>query len=207
MYQSTQTVIKDHLFSDIDVIDRAGIALPVRDRILRIRSMYEYHCAFPSKSSSELVTVMMGRYHIKKTQAYMDLKLIREFIGQFNHTTKDFERWKINEELDTAYRMAKTKGDVKAIAAIAREQRMNNNTDKEDGIEIPYEEIVPQQFIPTVNPEILGIKAIPNFQAKKNALIKQFSSEIISEVKPDLADIDEDIINRTPIKLEEENGE
>lgn len=203
MYKGTKDLIKDHFFDDVSEMDNIGISLEVRRRILRIRAIYEYHIAFPSKKNAQLIKELEGRFHIKKTQAYQDLAIIRELIGNFNHISKDYERWKINEQLDEAYTLAKSRRDPKVMVMASRERIKNNATNVEDTIEIPYDEIIPQPFIPTDNPEVLGLKRIPNIQKRIADMKKQFSAELVQDIKPDMADVKRDVIMDTPTKLEQ----
>jgi len=99
-------------------------------------------------------------------------------LGSINRQSKDWHRFKFNNQIQKAYDRADLKDDpdsmVKAMATYAK----FNQLDKEDVERIPWDEIIPQLFEPTEDPTVLGIKPIPNIREKIASMKKKYMNDI-----------------------------
>ena len=69
----------------------------------------------------------------------------------------------------------------------------NNRVGLEDEMTMPFELIVPQPFIPTMDVTVLGLKPMPNAYAAIEKLTKEMSKDLpdIVDVEAEEADLDE----------------
>ncbi len=67
------------------------------------------------------------------------------------------------------------------------------NIDKEDESDIPVDQIIPQPFVPTDDPSVLGIRQIPNIRERIRELTEKYIKEIpdIEDIEAEDADLDE----------------
>jgi hypothetical protein len=174
--KQTYDICVQHLYDDADKL--AHLAPQVRDRLLRIRSGYTIMQEYPSKADREIIQHIMTISGIERSAAYEDLRIIKDLLGSINRQSKDWHRFKFNNQIQKAYNMAELKNDpdsmVKAMATYAK----FNQLDKEDIERIPWDEIIPQLFEPTEDPTVIGIKAIPNIREKIAAMKKKYMNEI-----------------------------
>ena len=104
--------------------------------------------------------------------------------------------------------MAKKRKDTKTMEKAASSYAKNNNVGLEEEAKIPYELLLVQPFVPTMDPSVLGITPIPNLQEKIDAMLEKYKRETIDieDVTFEEADLEEDIYF-PPLKENTEDGE
>lgn len=164
--------------SDDELFERR-IAQTVIERIHRLRSLYAYWLQFPQKFDQDIVQYDMAMFKVGKSQAYDDLHLVRLILGNLQQASKDFMRWKINQDLEQDLKAARRAGDHRSVAAIEKNRILNNRTDKEDELELEFDKIIPQQFVPVDDPTVLGIKRLPDLRNRIRELVKKYSDNSV----------------------------
>ena len=164
--------------SDDELFERR-IAQTVIERIHRLRGLYAYWLQFPQKFDQDIVQYDMAMFKVGKSQAYDDLHLVRLILGNLQQASKDFMRWKINQDLEQDLKAARRAGDHRSVAAIEKNRILNNRTDKEDELELEFDKIIPQQFVPVDDPTVLGIKKLPDLRNRIRMLVKKYSDNSV----------------------------
>lgn len=164
--------------SDDELFERR-IAQTVIERIHRLRGLYAYWLQFPQKFDQDIVQYDMAMFKVGKSQAYDDLHLVRLILGNLQQASKDFMRWKINQDLEQDLKAARRAGDHRSVAAIEKNRILNNRTDKEDELELEFDKIIPQQFVPVDDPTVLGIKKLPDLRNRIRELVKNYSDNSV----------------------------
>lgn len=164
--------------SDDELFERR-IAQAVVERIHRLRGLYAYWLQFPQKFDQDIVQYDMAMFKVGKSQAYDDLHLVRLILGNLQQASKDFMRWKINQDLEQDLKAARRAGDHRSVAAIEKNRILNNRTDKEDELELEFDKIIPQQFVPSDDPTVLGIKKLPDLRNRIRVLVKKYSDNSV----------------------------
>lgn len=164
--------------SDDELFERR-IAQTVIERIHRLRGLYAYWLHFPQKFDQDIVQYDMAMFKVGKSQAYDDLHLVRLILGNLQQASKDFMRWKINQDLEQDLKAARRAGDHRSVAAIEKNRIINNRTDKEDELELEFDKIIPQQFVPVDDPTVLGIKKLPDLRNRIRMLVKKYSDNSV----------------------------
>ena len=150
----------------------------VLEKIHRVRAIYAHWLQFPTKQDRDMVTFVRRTFSIGETTAYEDIRITKAVLGNFQQAGRDFYRWKINQDLEYDLRMAREKGDTRALAAIESARIKNNMTDRPDEPELRYEAIVPQNFVVTENPQAVGLKPIPDLRKRIVALKNKYNKAI-----------------------------
>lgn len=150
------------------------------ERLHRIRGIYAFFVGHPTTTEKEIfqrLTTggMPGLAPVKKSQAFADLNIVRYLIGNLELASKQFTRWKINQELEDDIRKARAQGDYKAVAALQKVRVANFRTDKEDELEMKYENIVPLLMEPSDDPTVLGFNPQKNLRGRIKDLNKQLA--------------------------------
>lgn len=171
-YSMYITLSDDELFEQ-------RIAQTVIERIHRLRGLYAYWLQFPQKFDQDIVQYDMAMFKVGKSQAYDDLHLVRLILGNLQQASKDFMRWKINQDLEQDLKAARRAGDHRSVAAIEKNRILNNRTDKEDELELEFDKIIPQQFVPSDDPTVLGIKKLPDLRNRIRELVKKYSDNSV----------------------------
>ncbi len=164
--------------SDDELLERR-IAQTVIERIHRLRGMYAYWLQFPQKFDQDIVQYDMAMFKVGKSQAYDDLHIVRLILGNLQQASKDFMRWKINQDLEQDLKAARRAGDHRSVAAIEKNRILNNRTDKEDELELEFDKIIPQQFVPVDDPTVFGIKKLPDLRNRIRVLVKKYSDNSV----------------------------
>lgn len=162
-----------------DELFEQRIAQTVIERIHRLRGLYAYWLQFPQKFDQDIVQYDMAMFKVGKSQAYDDLHLVRLILGNLQQASKDFMRWKINQDLEQDLKAARRAGDHRSVAAIEKNRILNNRTDKEDELELEFDKIIPQQFVPSDDPTVLGIKKLPDLRNRIRELVKKYSDNSV----------------------------
>lgn len=174
--KQTYDICVQHLYDDVDKL--IHLAPQVRDRLLRIRSAYTLMQEYPSKSDREIIQHIMTNSGVERSAAYEDLRIIKDLLGSINRQSKDWHRFKFNNQIQKAYNMAELKNDPDSMVKAMNVYAKYNQLDKEDAERIPYEEIVVQTYEPTDDPSVIGIKAVPNIREKIAAMKKKYMDDI-----------------------------
>lgn len=122
-------------------------------------------------------------FGVSETQAYDDIRLCQVMLGNLNAASKEFWRWKVNQEIDEDRKAAKAAGDFRALTVMQKNRIKNNRTDTPDEPELAFDKIVPVEFRMTDDPTVIGLQKIPNLRAKIKKMEKRYSM-------PDIEDAD-----------------
>lgn len=104
-------------------------------------------------------------------------------LGNLQQASKEFVRWKINRNLEADLKLARGKGDLRAVASIEKNRIMNNRTDKDDEPELEFDKIVPQNFELTDDPTVIGIAKVPGLRDKIRRLEKKYGDTRIEDAQ------------------------
>ncbi|MBO5181841.1 MAG: hypothetical protein J6B92_08145 [Paraprevotella sp.] len=179
------------LFADKLEMDEAGLPLPVQERLVRLRDIYNYWLRYNHLSDRDIVRELKGRYGVCDSTAYEDVRLIKVCLGNLTQCTREYDAYRLRCMVEETYNMAKRNSDAATMAKIASVFGKYARLDKEE-VEVPdYSRIVPEQFEMSEDPTLIGIKRIPNWREKAKKLEKQFIQDVeelcdsdFDEIKP-----------------------
>lgn len=201
--QNIYDVVSQHLFSSVDEMTIARIPEMQQKRLIRLRSVYNFWLQFPQKTDLDIAEKLQHDFGIARTQAYEDVRVIKAALGEMNKTTKDFHRYKFLQMIERTFAMAERNKDARAMAAAANHYGKYTQLDKEDAHDKGYSLIVPQNFEPTDDPSVIGIKPIPNIRERIKKKIAQYDIAEIEDIEYEEADYNEnDVFAVPPIKKE-----
>lgn len=204
---NTLDICRKDLFANEDKL-REQYPEVVVVRVLRIRDMYLWTVANPEAKDRQFVEELLNRYDVSRVMAYKDLGIVKSLLPSISAASRDFHRWRFNEMILETYQMAKKRKDTKTMEKAASSYAKNNNVGLEEEAKIPYELLLVQPFVPTMDPSVLGITPIPNLQEKIDAMLEKYKRETIDieDVTFEEADLEEDIYF-PPLKENTEDGE
>lgn len=184
------------LYSKLIVLDenelmKKGVATAIRERLQRLRALYAYWLKFPRKTNNEVVEYNIKMFKIGRSQAYDDLRLTQVLLGSMQQASKEFMRWKINQDLEHDLSLAREKGDMRAVASIEKARIQNNRTDKDEEQELEFEKIVPQQFVPTDDPTVIGITKVAGLREKIRKLERKYRKDLMEDTQYEEVTADE----------------
>ena len=110
-------------------------------RLHRLRGLYAYWLQFPDKFERDIMQRDMALFNVGRAQAYDDVRLVQIILGNMQQASRNFMRWKINQDLEQDLKAARRAGEHKAVAAIEKVRVLNNRTDKEDEPDTAYDRI------------------------------------------------------------------
>lgn len=177
--------IRNNLFSTPAEMKKKGLTEFEQNRVLHIREMYNHWLAYPTTRERDILDEMQRRFNIQREVAYRYLAVLRILLSHLGQTNKDFIRWQFNEKIMNAYEMALRDHNAEAMIKALDKYAKYNNLDKADVLENQWEQIMPQQFVMTDDPTVIGFKAIPNIREKIKAKINQYWNEQIEDVRFD----------------------
>ena len=171
---------RDVLFSDISENETL---LPVeRDQLKRYRAAFHLSLENPSMPDTKLRDFLMNEFAISESQAYRDIGNIRILLGNVRNAGKEWVRYLVNETLKEAIELAKAAGNkkLKELVAAAGVLGKYNRLDKEDALEIPWDEILPQTIEPTSDLTVLSgkVKPLKNKQEEITKMYEKYKGEI-----------------------------
>lgn len=196
--QNIYEVVSRHLFSSVDEMTIARIPEATQNRLIRLRAIYNFWLQFPAKSDLEIVSKIQHDYGIARSQAYEDVRVLKAAIGEMAKTTKDFHRYKFLKMIERTFAVAERNKDARAMAAAANHYGKYTQLDKEDDRDRGYSLIVPQNFEPTDDPSVIGLKPIPNIRDKIRKMITQYKTQDIEDVDYEEVDYKEDDVFAVP---------
>lgn len=199
--ENTLSICHRHLFDDVDVMEKHKVSSQMITRIKRIRAIYTTWNDYPLKKDKEMRDRLIKEYGISQSEAYEDIKIIKQLLGDINSSTKAFHRFRANKMFEEAYDQAKIKKNPIAMVMAGDKYAKYNQLDKEDSLEYPWEEIIPQMFLPTSDPTVIGIKPVSNIAERIQKMKQKYET--------DIEDVDYIEIGVNPTLLEDiqRNGE
>lgn len=184
--------IQKHLFDDdipLHEIQLSAHELVIRDRY---RHIFTYWLEKPTLSDKKIVQYIQHEFGLSKTQAYRDMLSVKILLGNVKNASKDWHRYKLLSMVDETYQMAKDKRNPVAMAAVIDKLGKYTQLDKEDQERIPYDEIVPQNFDPTDDVSVLGIRPIKNLRQKQAEMRKKYGGSRIEEAEYEMLENEKD---------------
>lgn len=168
----------------------------VVNKVLRVREMYNWYISNPDATDREFVAELCQRHDIHRTTAYSDLGIVKSLLPMLSSASRDFHRWRTNEMLLATYKMAEKRKDTKTMERAASAYGNLNRVQLEDEQAMPYDMIVPQPFVATDDPRVLGIEPIPNLDKKISAMIQKYRAETIDidDVEFEEVDLELDVL-------------
>ena len=167
-----------------DALREKHVQPSVIERLHRLRGLYAYWLQFPDKFDRDIMQQDMALFGVGRAQAYDDLHLVQIILGNMQQATRNFMRWKINQDLEKDLKEARRAGDHRAVASIEKVRVLNNRTDKEDEPDANYDRIPLFGVVMTSNPKVLKIEGYDNEAALRKDIEKynrKFSREIERE--------------------------
>lgn len=182
---ATINACKSDLFTPQSELEEKYTPVMV-SRILRIRDAYNWMISNPDAKDRQVIDLILSRnLDISKSSAYSDLSILKALLPLLSQNSRDFHRWRANEMLMETFQLAKRRKDTRTMEAVARTYAKANRVDQEDEMQMPFELIVVQPFVPTMDVSVLGLKAIPN----SFDYIDKLSKELLAD-NPDIIDVE-----------------
>lgn len=175
--QTTLQKFNDVFFAEID---DSKLSKDEKNMLTRYRAIFTLSLERPSIQDVELRDFLMNEYGISQTQAYRDIADIRTLLGNVQNAGKEWVRYMVNETLKKSIEDAKKMGakGIKLMIMAADKLGRYNRLDKDDTIEIPWEEIIPQSIEPTTDPTVLGIKPLDNKEEAIRKMYEKYKEDI-----------------------------
>ena len=156
----------------------------ILQRLHRLRGLYAYWLQFPDKYERDILQQDMALFGVGRAQAYDDVRLVQILLGNMQQATRNFMRWKINQDLEADLKAARRSGDHRAVASLEKVRVLNNRTDKEEDPETNYDRIPLFGVVFTSDPKALNILGYDNEAALRKDIDKynrKFSRDIEQE--------------------------
>lgn len=194
-------IAHQHLFSDHDKMVAAGLPAPTIRHLERLRDIYNYWLAFPSKRDRDIVAELRYRYGIGDTVAREDLRLIKTLLGDFQRVSKEYIRYRVTQMCERAYEKAEAANDPRNMVAAAKELAKAHKLDKEDERASIIDRVVPVVLSFTDDPTVIGISRMPDFREKIKAAKDRYWAEATEEVDYEEIDADLESLFKPKLKL------
>lgn len=148
--------------------------------LIRYRAIFTLSLETPWVTDVELRDFLVSEYGISIPQAYKDLTNVRVLLGKVQNAGKEWIRYMVIETLKKCIKDAEVLGKtgIKLKIMAARELAKYNRLDKEDSMEIPWDDIIPQSIEPTTDPTVLGIKPLENKEEAIRKMYEKYKDEI-----------------------------
>ena len=167
-----------------DELREARVNTTILQRLHRLRGLYAYWLQFPDKFERDILQQDMALFNVGRAQAYDDVRLVQVLLGNMQQATRNFMRWKINQDLEADLKAARRQGDYRSVAALEKVRVLNNRTDKEDEPDTAYDRIPLFGVVFTSNPAALKIPGYDNEASLRkdiDSMNKRYSREIEQE--------------------------
>lgn len=176
-------VAENHLFSDRDKMEAAGLPVATIDHLIRLRDIYNYWISFPSKKDRDIVAQLKARYGIGDSQARTDLRLVKVLLGNLEQTTKQYHRYRFTIMINKAYDKADLQNNTRDMVAAAAKYARYMQLDKEDERANVLDKLVPMSLRFTDDPEVIGLPRVPNAREKVKAMKERYWTEETVDVE------------------------
>lgn len=184
-----ELVIKSFQDESIELSEKE---IDYKNRILHVMEIRIKNLA---STDYDLYRIIKRKYeNLSFSQVIKDIAVVERMIAYDQDPTGDprkvWYRYFITEVTKKAIAVAQAKGDAYTMAYASNILGKHQQTDKEDAVKLPYDEIIP--FIPeiTTDPSVIGIKPIDNIEELKEKMLKKYGISDIQEAQ--IIDTDEE---------------
>lgn len=155
-----------------------------QQRLDRLKNVYTHWLDHPLMTDTMIRDYMMATFGIGRAMAYNDIALLKAAFGNVSRADKEFQRVRANRllEMAAAAAMAGDERKAKSLTKIAEAIVKANQLDEPEGEDFPWDEIVPKDESFSVDPEVIGIKKVPDIENKARLLLKKWTQEIDGDV-------------------------
>lgn len=180
---------KEYMFADVDAF-ADKVTEQEKEKVLRCRQLYLWFVEHPQAKDADFVNECIDRFDVTRPTAYADLATVKALLPDLSKTAKEFHRWRFNQMILDTYEAAKKKGDTRTMEKAASSYAKYNKVDT-DREEINLSEIIPQPFVATTDPSVLGIDPIPNLKERKRQLLERMTREVsdVQDIKYEEIDV------------------
>lgn len=168
-------------------VENSDIVLTPKEEELRMRyrDLYTQMLSHPFKTDSSLVAYLEETYELSKTQSYRDIAAVKVILGDVKNAGKEFQRFAAIEMIKRGFELVNNEAAdkldihraetmIRAGMALGKVTRL----DKEDAKELPWDEIVPQNFEISGDVSVIGRKRIPDLEERKRKLRAELFGDI-----------------------------
>jgi hypothetical protein len=161
-------------------LDESILTVDEKKILIRYRAVFTLSLETPWVTDVELRDYLVSEFGISIPQAYKDLTNVRVLLGSVQNAGKEWIRYMVNETLKKAIDDARKlgKSGIKLMIMAADTLGKYNRLDKEDSLEIPWDDIIPQSIEPTSDPTVLGIKPLENKEEAIRKMYEKYKDEI-----------------------------
>jgi hypothetical protein len=140
----------------------------------RYLGTFTYMLEHPSLIDIEIVRWIQNTFQIQKSQAWRDVPKVKLLLGNVAVATETYLRYTLIEMAKETYAIAKQKGDPKAMAAAMDKFGKYTRLDHPEIDKLPFDSIVPPEFEPAYDTELLPPKQAANIDARREKLRKKY---------------------------------
>lgn len=192
-FPSVHAAVAEDLYTDLEEL-KAKYPPATANKIIRVREMHQYLIAHPAVQDRKLVDIVVSRYKVSRQTAYDDIRVLRYVLPSIGQAAKEYHRERFVVMILNTYEYAQRRGDARTMERAAATYARYLSIDREDDIKPDLDLIMPQPFVATDDPSVLGIKPIPGAREKIRRMIDSYVKEV--------ADIED--ISFEPVDLEED---
>ena len=141
---------------------------------VRLERGFTFWLENPHLPEGKIVNFLQNTCGISRSQAYTDLKNIKYLLGNIRNASKEWYRHMVIEMCRSAYSIAKIKRDAKAMALAADKIGKYAKLDKDEDDPLPWDQLIPPNFEPKPDVNILGIKPVSNLEEYRKKLRRKY---------------------------------
>ncbi len=193
MYDSGLEACKLDLYTAEDELRKKYPAL-VADKVIRCRAMHQWMLANPASKDALFIAEDVARHGVSRPTAYSDLAIIKALLPLIGKSSRDFDRWRFNEMILKTFEMAEKRKDARTMERASATFAKMLGVDRQDQMEFPVDELIPQPFVATDDPSVLGITPVKNLRERQRALLEKYRKETsdIEDISFEEIDLRED---------------
>ena len=193
MYDSGLEACRNDMYTD-SVELYAKYPADLARKVERVREMHQWFLANPASKDAQFISECVSRFGISRPTAYSDLSIIKALLPHLSESSKEFHRWRYIEMTLRTFEIAEARKDARTMAQAAANYAKYLNIDKEEDKDIPIDQILPQPFIATDDPSVLGISPVPNIRERMRELLEKYTKESsdIEDIEAEDVDLMED---------------
>lgn len=191
-FPSIHAAVAEDLYTDLDDLKKK-YPPATANKIIRVREMHQHLIAHPAVQDRQLVDIVVSRYKVSRQTAYDDIRVLRYVLPAIGKAGKEYHRERFVLMILSTFEYAQRRGDTRTMERAAATYARYLSIDKEDDIMPDLDLIIPQPFVATDDPSVLGIRPIPGAREKIRRMIDSYVKEVadIEDISFEEADLEE----------------
>lgn len=159
--------------------DKSALTLKQQEILQRLEMAHTYMLDNPIRYKNSLKDKLMSKFGIDRTQAYRDMQLVEQLLGNMSNGAKEWHRYRAIAMSERTYEQAEDAGNFKEMNAANRNYIEATRLKDDDADAQKFDKVAVLPMEPSSDPTLLrGVTPIPHVNKRIDEMLAKYDKDI-----------------------------